>query len=72
MGPLWKDVCPALPVKAWLAEWPSCGVSVEFTGQACTCWRVGLETTLAFSSCVALVKSQAEFQGSHHVYHRSD
>lgn len=36
-----------------------CGVSVESTHQACVCWRVGLKPALAFSSYVALVKSQA-------------
>lgn len=35
------------------------GVSVESTGQACVCWRVVLKCSSAFSSCVALVKSQA-------------
>lgn len=53
-----EECIPALQVRAWLAEWLST-VCLESTGQACVCWRVELKHASAFSSCVALVKSQA-------------
>lgn len=51
----------------------TCGVSVESAGHACRCWRVRLKPT-----CLSLAvwpwsnHRLPEFQGSHHVYNRSD
>lgn len=51
----------------------TCGVSVEFTGHACRCWRVGLKPTWLFLDVWPWSNHRlCEFQGSYHVSNRSD